>query len=107
MSRDSIRTQFTHHERIFSNSFVIIKLLHNSLVAMRHNLYADTSQSEVLHAVLPSVRNDVIVGPQRWRAELRGGQDIPVEFNAVTKNIGVSSPSNGPVFFLSPGSSRD
>jgi len=46
---------------------------------------------------------DVVVGPQRWRAELRSGQDIPVEFNAITKNIGVSSPSNDPVFLVAPG----
>jgi laminin gamma 1 len=41
-------------------------------------------------------------GPQRWRAELRNGQEVSVQYNAPSQIIGVSSPTSDPVFFVSP-----
>ena len=43
-------------------------------------------------------------GNERWTAEEAYGRvGVPVQYNAVTQNIGVSAPGREPVYFLAPG----
>ena len=43
-------------------------------------------------------------GVQRWTAEDRDGQEVPLEYNARVQHIGVSAPGRDPVYFVAPSS---
>lgn len=45
-------------------------------------------------------------GSEKWTAEDTHGTPIPSEYNSITQTIGVSAPSNQPIYFVAPGKYR-
>ena len=44
-----------------------------------------------------------VSGVQKWRGETRGGQDVPLQYNAQTGSIGASAAAAEAVYFVAPG----
>ncbi|KAJ8300900.1 hypothetical protein KUTeg_022419 [Tegillarca granosa] len=49
-----------------------------------------------------SITTDFSTGPQRWKAADRAGTNIETQYNGILGNLGVSSLSQEPVYFLAP-----
>ena len=56
-----------------------------------------------LYALLCNSVIYAIAGVQGWSGETRNGEEVDLKYNGVIQNIGLSTDSGEPVFFVAPG----